>query len=53
MSLINRWECEEWDDWWSFNRDCCRWNQDDIRCTTWWNENPELLEDVGQGSKRI
>ena len=46
MSFIEQWRCEESDDWWQFDQDCCRWNRDDFRCQNWWQDNPELLDDI-------
>ena len=50
MSFIEQWRCEEFDDWWQFDQDCCRWNREDFRCNNWWQDNPELFDDIGPGS---
>ena len=38
-------DCDR-DDWWDFDEDCCRWNQNDPRCGNWLTNNPELAEDI-------
>ena len=50
MSFIEQWQCEEFDEWWQFDQDCCRWNRGHWRCENWWEDHPELLEDIGPGS---
>ena len=47
---IDQWRCEEFDEWWQED-DCCRWNRDNWRCDQWWEDHPELFEDIGQGSR--
>ena len=52
--FLDQIRCENADDWWlEFDEDCCRWNRDDFRCQTWWQNNPDLLDDIGQGSQTI
>ena len=48
--IVDQRLCENADDWWiDFDEDCCRWNQGDRRCNNWWQNNPDLLDDIGQG----
>ena len=51
--FVEQWRCEEFDEWWQFDEDCCRWNQGHWRCQNWWDDHPELLGDIGPGSQTI
>ena len=47
--LIEQWRCDEFDNWFQFDEDCCQWHRDDWQCDDWLANNPELVEDIGRG----